>query len=360
MKQRADPPPESARAVYLQIESWLAVQAEEPDNILVLTTRKDSATSLRSFCHQSRRNTNVETAVKVAGATAKHCIILHGQSSFLSGHSNGSDFDKECYTRANVALSRATDLTVLACPLNMHGLKGATQVIAALLHGVVTVRTTNTMPGTAQVEGHFEMGLLDVHAETAAFLHATEPHPLCEGPVPLCLVEHYAGQVRRLRLVLTKQSCLSQGEQNQFLTRAHPLQGSGLLFGYAADGCTNPDWLIVSDTSHSRAWRLLHAVSNAGGSRFTVGSAVRYPPGRSDAANKARLYQFEALHNIYFYDAWRSEPMLNRDHSPLQLPPVPGMVKDGCYWSPTAAAVVDTNPLTPACLIAACPLTILI
>ena len=80
----------------------------------------------------------------------------HGQSSFLSGHSNGSDFDKECYTRANVALSRATDLTVLARPLNMHGLEGAAQVIAALLHGVCTVRTTDTVPGTAQVEGHFE------------------------------------------------------------------------------------------------------------------------------------------------------------------------------------------------------------
>ena len=49
-------------------------------------------------------------------------------------------------------------------------------------------------------------GQLDVHAETAAFLNATEPHPLWEGPAPLCLVEHYAGQVRRLRLVLTKQS----------------------------------------------------------------------------------------------------------------------------------------------------------
>ena len=98
----------------------------------------------------------------------------------------------------------------------MHGLEGAAQVIAALLHGVCTVRTTNTVPGTAQVEGHFEMGHLDVQAETAAFLNATEPHPLWEGPAPLCLVEHYAGQVRRLRLVLTKQNCLSRGEQNQF------------------------------------------------------------------------------------------------------------------------------------------------
>ena len=44
----------------------------------------------------------------------------------------------------------------------------------------------------------------------------------------------------------------------------------------------------LSHTRHSGAWRLLHAVSNAGGSRFTVGSAVRYPPGKSDATNKAR------------------------------------------------------------------------
>ena len=86
------------------------------------------------------------------------------------------------------------------------------------------------------------------------------------------------------------------------------------------------------------------APCNAGGPRFTVGSAIRYPPGRSDAANKVRLYQFEALHKIYFYDAWRSEPILNRDNSPLLLPPAPGMLKDGCYWSPTAAAVIDTLP----------------
>ena len=168
--------------------------------------------------------------------------------------------------------------------------------------------------------------------------------PLWQGPAPLCLAEHYDGKVRRLRLVLTKQSCLSQGEQNQFLNHAHPLHGSGLLFGYAADGFANPDWLIVSDTSHPGAWRLLHAVSKAGGSRFTVGSAVRYPPGKSDVANKARLYQFEALHKIYFYDAWRNEPIPNRENSSLLLPPAPGMLQDGCYWSPTAATSVDTQP----------------
>ena len=80
-------PPDSTRAVYLRIESWLPGQEEEQNNILVLTTRKNSAQSLRSFCHQSRRSTKVETAVKVAGATAKHCITLYGHSSFLSDHS---------------------------------------------------------------------------------------------------------------------------------------------------------------------------------------------------------------------------------------------------------------------------------
>ena len=40
---RADPPPESTWAVYLQIEAWPPVTEEEQDNILVLTTRKEKA-----------------------------------------------------------------------------------------------------------------------------------------------------------------------------------------------------------------------------------------------------------------------------------------------------------------------------
>ena len=90
----------------------------------------------------------------------RRCRCYPGSSGGVSARAptTESDFDKECYTRANVALSRATDLTVLACPLNMHGLEGAAQVIAALLHGVCTLRTSNTVPGTAQVEGSFDIG----------------------------------------------------------------------------------------------------------------------------------------------------------------------------------------------------------
>ena len=66
----------------------------------------------------------------------------------------------------------------------MHGLEGAAQVIAALLHGACTLHTSNAAPTVARVAGTFELGESDVEAETATFLKATEPHPLWEGPTP--------------------------------------------------------------------------------------------------------------------------------------------------------------------------------
>ena len=51
------------------------------------------------------KKANAETAVKVAGATAKHCIVIHGVSTFLSGEGRRLDYDQECFTRANVAYS---------------------------------------------------------------------------------------------------------------------------------------------------------------------------------------------------------------------------------------------------------------
>ena len=64
------------------------------------------------------------------------------------------DFDQECFTRANVAYSRATNLTILACPLNMQGMPGALQVLAALLRGVQTIHTTDTRQHTGQLTVH--------------------------------------------------------------------------------------------------------------------------------------------------------------------------------------------------------------
>ena len=200
-------------------------------------------------------------AVKVAGATAKHCVVLHGKSTFLSGTSRSNDFDHECYTRANVAYSRATDLTVSACPVNMHGTTAVSQVIDALLHGACTLYTNDQQTSSARVWGNFSVSRKLVSESTAAFHAAMEPQPLWTGSLPVCLVEYHQGHSRRLRLVLTSQTVLTKGEQS-LLNEQHPVHGhihnSGLLFGYAADKCTDPDWYVLPDGHQPNAWKLLH------------------------------------------------------------------------------------------------------
>ena len=196
----------------------------------------------------------------------------------------------------------------------MHGIPGASQVLAALLHGVCTLHTSSKKSDGAWVEGSFPVDTSGVQASTAAFLAAMEPHPMWNGPLPVCLVEHHRGNPGRLRLVLTSQTLLYPGER-LLLSQDPRVHGSGLLFGYAADGSADPDWLVVPDSVKPHAWRLLHAASN-GGTRFGVGHSSRYLPGQAeDVANKAREYHFEALHKIYFYDAWRSQPELNKNPS---------------------------------------------
>ena len=245
---RAVPTPAATNAVYRQLEQWLPMTDRETDNVLALTTRTYSAQRLQGFFQQSGRRANAETAVKVAGATAKHCVVLHGKSTFLSGTctSRGDDYDHECYTRANVAYSRATDLTISACPVNMQGTTGMSQVLSALLHGVCAVYTNDQQTCKAFVQGEFPIKWKWVSESTADFLAA----PLWNGSLPVCLVEYHQGLSRRLRLVLTWQSYLTKGEK-ELLDHQHPVHGrihsSGLLFGYAADRCTEPDWYVLPD-----------------------------------------------------------------------------------------------------------------
>ena len=156
---RAVPTPAATNAVYRQLEQWLPMTDRETDNVFALTTRTYSAQHLQGFFQQSGGSANAETAVKVAGATAKHCAVLHGKSTFLRGTSRGNDYDHECYTRANVAYSRATDLTR---PINVQGTTGMSQVLSALLHGVCTVCTNDQQTSKAFIQGEFhkmEVGL---------------------------------------------------------------------------------------------------------------------------------------------------------------------------------------------------------
>ena len=149
---RKDPQNNPTVRVYQHLEDELCRAGAGNDAILALTTTREGAQNLRNYFDITGEKANAETSVKVAGATAKHCIVIHGQSTFLSGAGQNTDFDQECFTRANVAYSHATNLTILACPLNMQGMPGAVQALAALLRGVQTIHTDelSTAPLTSR------------------------------------------------------------------------------------------------------------------------------------------------------------------------------------------------------------------
>ena len=331
---RKDPKNSPTVRVYQRLEDELTRAEAGNDCILALTTTREGAQNLRNYFDIAGKKANAETAVKVAGATAKHCIVIHGESTFLSGEGRNLDYDQECFTRANVAYSRATNLTILACPLNMQGMPGALQVLAALLHGVQTIYTYDDWEPA--IRGSLDLTAIQVGQATAVFQQALLPHQLWAGPLPVCLAEHHQGKARHLRLVLAALSHLTKAEISSLQDGPHLPGGTTmheLVYGYAVDASPTPEWLVITDGQQSGHWRLLHN-STGPGQRCSVGCYQRYQPTLNTAEQrKAQDYTFEALHRVYFYDAWRAQPVLNAPGSELVLPPLFFSTSTDAVWA---------------------------
>ena len=102
---RKDPQNNPTVRVYQHLEDELYRAGAGNEAILALTTTRDGAQNLCNYFDITGKQANAETAVKVAGATAKHCIVIHGQSTFLSGDGQNIDFDQECFTHAALPTS---------------------------------------------------------------------------------------------------------------------------------------------------------------------------------------------------------------------------------------------------------------
>ena len=189
---RKEPKNNPTVRVYQHLEDELTRAGAGNEGILALTTTREGAQNPRNYFDIAWKKANAETAVKVAGATAKHCIVIHGESTFLSGEGPNLDYDQECFTRANVAYSRATNLTILACPLNMQGMPGALQVLAALLHGVQSIDTYDDWEPV--IRGSLDLTAIQVEKATTVFQQALLPHQLWSGPLPVRLAEHHQGK----------------------------------------------------------------------------------------------------------------------------------------------------------------------
>ena len=150
------------------------------------------------------------------------------------------------------------------------------------------------------------------------------------------IAEHHQGKARRLRLVLATLSHLTKAEISSLQDGPHLPGGTtvhGLVYGYAVDALPTPEWLVITDGQRTGHWRLLHN-STGPGQRCSVGYSQRYQPTLNTAEQrKAQDYTFEALHRVYFYDAWRTQPVLGAPGSELVLPP-----QHGCFWLQLSAS----------------------
>ena len=158
--------------------------------------------------------------------------------------------------------------------------------------------------------------------------------------------------MRRLRLVLATITHLTKPEIASLIEGPHLPGGAvlhDLVYGYAVDASLEPEWLVITDGQQPGCWRLLHN-SSGPGQRCSVGNSLRYQPTPSTREQRsAQDYTFEALHRVYFYDAWRVQPVLDAPESELVLPPQPGLLAQGCYWprpslTPDVLSVSDRDP----------------
>ena len=204
------------------------------------------------------------------------------------------------------------------------------------MHGVQTIYTYDN-------NKELDLTATQVAQATIVFQQALLPHPIWLGPLPVCLAEYHQGKVRRLRLVLAALTHLTKAEIASLREGPHLPGGTvlrDLVYGYAVDASLEPEWLVITDGQQPGRWRLLHN-SFGPGQRCSVGSSLRYQPTPSTGEQRsAQDYTFEALRRVYFYDAWRVQPVLDAPGSELVLPPQPGLLVHGCYW-PQPSATPD-------------------
>ena len=125
------------------------------DGLFTMTTATDHKNNLnRSVLKRDYvRTLRVETIANSAGGTAQVSIVAQPSIGFLNTkyYSNGSPTEdtEDCLGRITVGLTRSKSLTLLVSPLDMMGLMGMAQVIAAIAYGIRGLRrgeTTWSMP----------------------------------------------------------------------------------------------------------------------------------------------------------------------------------------------------------------------
>ena len=123
---------------------------EFADGLFVMTTATDHKNNLNrsGLKRDNARQLRVETIANSAGGTVQVAIVAQPSTGFLNGRfyadKSPTEDTEDCLARITVGLTRSKSLTVLVSPLDMLGLMGMAQVVAAIAYGIRGLRRGDT------------------------------------------------------------------------------------------------------------------------------------------------------------------------------------------------------------------------
>ena len=289
------------------------------DGLFVMTTATDHKNNLNraALKKNNPRSLRVETIANSAGGTAQVAVVAQPSIGFLNGRFNRdgtpTEDTEDCLGRITVGLTRSKSVTVLVSPLDMLGLMGMAQVLAAVAYGIKGVRRGETTWQWPDFSPDLEK---ENRAQMARWSINTAPD--WHFP-PLAIANQYWDREtnqpnrQRYRLVLVKCSRYEwiardrRDEVYAAVTSKHPWMpvqtlpsgfNETILFGYAADGTPLPTYICLpSGLYRSRTGRMVE--------------------------REGRHQEIISLPGIFFFDGWRVQPSLKIPANVPQTQDVP-------------------------------------
>ena len=131
------------------LQDLIDIHSDE-SSVLVMCARNEDRDQLLtdSIC-RGHPQIKVQSVASSAGATATASIVNQPFNGHLNGRPSDPFDQEECYARCTVAATRAQSLTVIISQLDMAGMMGMMQVLAARarpIHQVYHGATTWTLP----------------------------------------------------------------------------------------------------------------------------------------------------------------------------------------------------------------------
>ena len=239
------------------LQDLMDVHSDE-SSVLVMCARNEDRDQLLtdSIC-RGHPQIKVQSVASSAGATATASIVNQPVNGHLNGRPTDPFDQEECYARCTVAATRAQSLTVIVSQLDMAGMMGMMQVLAARarpVHQVYHGATTWTLPSlrgmSHQEQSDAEVASWDI-SRASSWSEQTLP--------PLALTYKHrsveAGEtkteLKRLRLILVaaadlpgarsfipslKRLIKDSYDQRHRATLPYQYTDELLLWAYALDG----------------------------------------------------------------------------------------------------------------------------